>query len=107
MNSSISVIETQLGVNNILGGFMVQIEHNSKNGSLAGQFVDCITRLVGMELKRKPWNRGEDFKKFCQQNEIQYEMFLYNDDRFGCLPKACVVVLYREAVNDFLYSILT
>ena len=54
MNSSIAVIETQLGVNNILGGFMVQIEHNSKNGSLAGQFVDCITRLVGMELKHKP-----------------------------------------------------
>ena len=43
MNSSIALIETQIGVNNILGGFMVQIEQNSKNGSLAWQFVDCIT----------------------------------------------------------------
>ena len=105
MNSSVAMIENQIGVNNILGGFMVQIEHNSKNGSLAGQFVDCITRLVGMEMKHKPWNRGEDFQKYCLQNGIEYEMFLYKDERFGCLPKACSVVLYmRDAVNDFLSS---
>ena len=105
MNSSVAMIEDQIGVNNILGGFMVQIEQNSKNGSLAGQFVDCITRLVGLELKHKPWNRGEDFKKYCLENDIEFEMFLYKDERFGCFPKACAVVLYmREAVNDFLSS---
>ena len=35
----------------MLDGFVVQIEFESKNGSIVGQFVDCITRLVGMELK--------------------------------------------------------
>ena len=105
MNSSVAMVETQIGVGNILGGFMVQIEHNSKNGSLAGQFVDCITRLVGMEMKHKPWNRGEDFRKFCQENQIENEMFLYKDERYGCFPKACSVLLYmRETVNDFLSS---
>ena len=71
MNTSIAIIEAQIGVNNILGGFMVQIEHNSKNGSLTGQFVDCITRLVRMELRHKPWNRGEDFMKFCLENDVE------------------------------------
>ena len=103
MNSSVAKIESKLGVGNILGGFMVQIDQNSKNGSLAGQFVDCITRLVGMEMRHKPWNRGEDFKKFCQNNHIENEMFLYKDERFGCFPKACAVVLHmRETVNNFL-----
>ena len=103
MNSTIAKIEIKLGVGNILGGFMVQMDQNSKNGSLAGQFFDCITRLVGMEMKHKPWNRGEDFKKYCQEIQIENEMFLYKDERFGCFPKACAVVLYmRETVNDFL-----
>ena len=76
-----------------------------KNGSLAGQFVDCITRLVGKEMKHKPWNRGEDFDKYCKDNDVKNEMFLYKDERFGCFPKACGVVLYmRETVNDFLSS---
>ena len=107
MNSSVAMIETQIGIGNILGGFMVQIEQNSKNGSLAGQFVDCITCLVGLEMKHKPWNRGEDFKKYCKENEIENEMFLYKDERFGCFPNACAVVLYmREPINDFLLFLL-
>ena len=41
--------------------------------------------------------------KFCLENDVEYEMFLYKDERFGCFPKACSVVLHmREAVNDFL-----
>ena len=88
-----------------MDGFVVEIEYECKNGSLVGQFVDCITRLVGMELKHKPWNWGEDFKKYCAEQGKSYAMFLYKDERFGCFPKACAVCIYsRELLQEFLLS---
>ena len=103
MNSCISVIENKIGIKNILAGFLVHMDLNLKNGSLAGQFVDCVTTLVGLEMKHKPWNRGKGFKHFCKSNDTNYEMFLYKDERFGCFPKAASVVLYsRESLNQFL-----
>jgi hypothetical protein len=103
LNSSIHSIEEKLGINNVMEGFLVQIEYESKNGSMVGQFVDCATRFVGMELKHKPWNRGEEFKRFCADQKKPYEMFLYKDERFGCFPKACAVVLFsQDMIQEFL-----
>ena len=85
--------------------FVVQIDFESKNGSIVGQFVDCITRLVGMELRHKPWNRGEEFKMFCTSQGKPYEMFLYKDERFGCFPKACSVCIFsKQVLQDFLMT---
>ena len=104
-DSSIHQIGQKQGIANIMDGFVVGIEYESKNGSIVGQFVDCMTRLVGMELKHKPWNRGEDFKKYCAEQGKLYTMFLYKDERFGCFPKACAVCLHsREILQDFLLS---
>ena len=103
MNSCISVIENKIGIKNILAGFLVHMDLDSKNGSLAGQFVDCVTTLVGLDMKHKPWNRGKDFKHFCKSNDTNYEMFIYKDERFGCFPKAASVVLYsRASLNQLL-----
>ena len=105
LNSSIHIIEDKVGINNVLDGFIVQIDYESKNGSIVGQFVDCITRLVGLELRHKPWNRAEEFRKFCSSQGVSYEMFLYKDERFGCFPKACAVSLYsKDTLQDFLMN---
>ena len=94
MNNCISIVENKIGTSSILDGFFVH---------LAGQFVDCITSLVGEEMKHKPRNRGKDFNKFCEANDVCYEMFLYKDERRGCFPKAASVVIYsRELLNQFL-----
>ena len=53
----------ELGIDNMLDGFLASREYSSKNGSLTGQFVDCITRLAGKELGHKPWNRGKEFER--------------------------------------------
>ena len=82
MNESIKEIEIKIGVENILEGFLVTIDKRSKNGCLAGQFVDCITRLAGKEMSHKPWNRGHPFEKCCIESGEKYEMFLYKDERF-------------------------
>ena len=105
LNNNIHIIEQSVGISNVLDGFVVQIEFESKNGSIVGQFVDCITRLVGMELKHKPWNRSEEFKRFCIQQGVSYEMFLYKDERFGCFPKACAVCIYsNDTLQNFLMA---
>ena len=105
LNKNIHIIEQSVGISNVLDGFVVQIEFESKNGSIVGQFVDCITRLVGIELKHKPWNRGEEFKRFCTEQDVCYEMFLYKDERFGCYPKACAVCIYsKEVLQNFLMT---
>ena len=80
MNSCISVIENKTEIKNILAAFLVHMDLNSKNGSLAGQFVDCVTTLIGLEMKHKPSNRGKDFKHFCKSNDTNYEMFLRMKD---------------------------
>ena len=58
---------------------------------LYGQFMDCISRLVGFEIKHKLWNKGGDFRKFCQENEIENKMFLYKEERFGCFSNIKLV----------------
>ena len=40
-------MERKLGIDNMLDGFLASIEYSSKNGTLAGLFVDCIARLAG------------------------------------------------------------
>ena len=103
LNSSIHDIEVKHGLNNIMDGFIVDIDYQSKNGSCVGQFVDCMCRLVGSELKHKPWNCSKDFKNYCRDQGSSYEMFLYKDERFGCFPKACAVCLFsRDLIKDFL-----
>ena len=93
MNSSISQIEQSLCVQNILKGVCVSIEQEWKNGSLVGQFVDCMTCLVGLEMKHKPWNRGEQFKKYYLEEGCLYTMFLYKDERCGLFSE-CMYCLH-------------
>ena len=63
INTCLHQMEKSLGIGTMLESFLATIEFNSKNGSLTGQFVDCICTLVGKELKHKPWNYGTQFKK--------------------------------------------
>ena len=45
MNEFIRAIEMKIGVESILESFLVTIDKKSRNGCLAGQYVDCITRF--------------------------------------------------------------
>ena len=105
LNDAIHQIEEKHGINTFISSFLVDMEYESKNGSVFGQFVDQICRLCGLELSYKPWCIGPGLKRFCNENHVQYEMFLYKDERFGCFPKASAVVLYScDIIQDYLYS---
>ena len=102
INTQLSKMETELGIDNLLDGFLSTIEYDSKNGSLTGQFIDCVTRFASKNLN-KPWNRSGDYQGFCNKIKVEYHMFLYKDERFGCFPKASGVVLYSmETLSEFL-----
>ena len=92
-----------MGIKNVMEGFMVEIDYDNKNGSVVGQFVDAKTKLFSPDLAHKPWNRAHGLKRFCKENNHHFEIFLYKDERFGCFPKACAVLLYsNDIINKWL-----
>ena len=53
LNKRVSVIETDMKVETVLSKFMVTMELDSKNGSLAGQSLDMMLKLVAPEFAHK------------------------------------------------------
>ena len=56
MNKVVKVIETDMKVETILSKFMVGMELESKHGSLSGQALDMMLKLVAPEYSHKQWN---------------------------------------------------
>ena len=103
MNGVVTKIELKMGLDKILAGFMVGMELDSKHGSLAGQSLDMILKLVAPEYKHKSWNYHGIFTHYCQERGIPLTLFAYKDHRFGCLSRASVVALVNyEALEGFL-----
>ena len=53
MNKLVMEIELKMKLETILSGFMVGMELDSKNGSLAGQALDMMHKLVAPEYRHK------------------------------------------------------
>ena len=56
MNNVVMRIEVKLKLETLLSKFMVGMELDSKNGSLAGQALDMMLKLVAPEYRHKAWN---------------------------------------------------
>ena len=56
MNKLVMEIELNKKLETILSGFMVSIELDSKNKSLAGKALDMMLKLVAPVYKHKSWN---------------------------------------------------
>ena len=55
MNKTVKMLETDLKVETILSKFMVGMDLESKHGSLAGQALDMMLKLVSPEFSLKQW----------------------------------------------------
>ena len=105
LNKKVSVIESDMKVDQILKNFMVGMDLDSKNGSLAGQALDMCLKLVAPEYSHKMWNYYQQFTNFLQQKEVKCTLFSYKDQRFGCLSRAAGVLLYNlPYLEQFLAS---
>ena len=56
MNKVVAKIEEKMRLETILSQFMVAMELDGKSGSLAGQALDMMLRLVAPEYRHKAWS---------------------------------------------------
>ena len=94
INKMLRNLEAEMKIEQVLKGFMVDLEVDSKNSSLAGQALDICLKLVAGEYIHQPWNRYKEFQLFLQHRGVFSPLFAYKDSRFGCLSLAAAVLLH-------------
>ena len=105
MNKQIAIIERDMTLEAIFNNFMVDLDFDSKHGSVAGQALDCMLRLIAPEFQHKPWNYYKQFLLHLQKHDIQQVLFANKDSRFGCLSRAAAVMtLLFPFLDNFLES---
>ena len=103
MNKVTRTLEQDMKVESVLSGFMVDMQVDSKNSSVAGQALDMCLKLVAPEYLHKTWNYCNLFKNYLERNGVPMILFSYKDQRFGCLSRAASVLLfYYNHLSDFL-----
>ena len=79
----------------IFNNFMIDLDLDSKHGSVGGQACDVILRLVTPAFLHEAWNYNDAFKNHLQKNFEDLVLFNHKDQRFECLSRACAVILYN------------
>lgn len=103
MNKFLRLLEAEMKMDMLVQGFMVDLDVDSKNSSVAGQSIDMCLRLVAPEYNAKPWNKNKEFLLFLEERGVQAVLFSYKDSRFGCLSRAAAVLLYHWGhLQEFL-----
>ena len=105
LNKKVSIIESDMKIDQVLSKFMVSMELDSKNGSLAGQAMDMCLKLVAPEFSHKQWNYYKQYTSFLQQEQVTISLFSYKDNRFGCLSRAAGVLLHNLPHLDLFLSL--
>ena len=89
MNKKMRHLEAEMKMEEVMQTFMVDLEVDTKNASLAGQAID-----ICLKLSHKPWNRHDQFLLFLKERSVSNVLFAYKDNRFGCLTRAAAVLLF-------------
>ena len=95
MNKVMRVLEAEMGLDKLVQSFMVDLDVDSKNSSVAGQALDMCLKLVAPEYSAKPWNKYKEFLMFLEERGAKDVLFSYKDSRVGCLSRAAAVLLYH------------
>ena len=103
MNKVMRLVESEMKLETLVKSFMVDLDVDSKNSSVAGQALDMCLKLIAPELSHKPWNKNREFLQFLEKKKASSVLFAYKDARFGCLSRAAAVLLYNfEYLSEFL-----
>ncbi|KAI4829898.1 hypothetical protein KUCAC02_001558 [Chaenocephalus aceratus] len=103
MNKVMRLVEADMKMEQVLQSFMVDLDVDSKNASVAGQALDMCLKLVAPEYAHKPWNRYREFLLFLEQRQVSSVLLSYKDSRFGCLSRAAAVLIYHFGhLTEFL-----
>ena len=103
MNKVIRNVEAGMKMEEVVKSFMVDLDYDTKNSSIAGQALDMMLRLVAPEYSHKPWNRHGQFMVYLKERGLDGHLFAYKDARFGLLSRAAAIALYNyENISSFL-----
>ena len=103
MNKVLRLVESGMHLEEVVKTFLVDLDYDTKNSSVAGQSLDMILRLVAPEYSHKPWNRNKQYLVYLKERDLDGHLFAYKDARFGCLSKAAAVALYNfDNISSFL-----
>ena len=103
MNKVLRLVESGMNLEEVVKTFMVNLDYDTKNSSVAGQSLDMILRLVAPEYSHKPWNRNKEYIEYLRVRDCNGHLFSYKEGRFGCLSKAAAVALYNfDNISSFL-----
>ena len=61
MNTVLRLVESGIYLEEVVKTFLVDLDYDAKNSSVAGQSLDMILRLVAPEYSHKPWNRNKQY----------------------------------------------
>ena len=103
INKFLRFLEGEMKMDELVQGFMVDLDVDSKNGSVAGHSIDMCLRLVAPEYNAKPWNKNKQFLQFLEERGAHAVLFSFKDNRFGCLSRAAAVLLFHwDHLKEFL-----
>uniref|UniRef100_A0AAV2MI12 Uncharacterized protein n=1 Tax=Knipowitschia caucasica TaxID=637954 RepID=A0AAV2MI12_KNICA len=93
MNKVMRLVEADMKMEQVLQSFMVDLDVDSKNASVAGQALDMCLKLVAPEYAHKPWNRYKEFLHFLEQKQNPHI-----NNRLACLVKEVMELPYLKVV---------
>ncbi|QQP32311.1 Hypothetical protein FKW44_024250, partial [Caligus rogercresseyi] len=100
MNKVMRLVEADMKMEQVLQSFMVDLDVDSKNASVAGQALDMCLKLVAPEYSHKPWNRYREFLLFLEQRQVS--KFLsqnpHINNRLACLVREVMELPYLKVV---------
>ena len=87
----------------LVQGFMVDLDVDSKNGSVAGHSIDMCLRLVAAEYNAKPWNKNKQFLQFLDERGAHAVLFSLAlnpaiNNRLACLVREVMELPYLQPV---------
>ena len=103
MNKVMRTVELGMKMEEVVSSFMVDLDYDTKNSSIAGQALDMMLRLVAPEYSHKPWNRHGQFMVYLKEHGHNGHLFAYKDARFGLLSRAAAIAHYHyDHISSFL-----
>jgi hypothetical protein len=103
MDKTVSKIEEDMKISQTTSKFMVGLDVDSKNSSVAGLALDIMLKLVAPEYSHKQWNYYSLFCLYLKSDQVDVVLFSYKDQRFGCLSRAAAVLVFlQEHLGGFL-----
>ena len=94
-NKVMRLVEGDMELEKQVQTFMVDLDVDSKNSSVAGQALDMCLKLVAPEYSEKPWNKYKEFMLYLEEKKVKTVLFAYKDARFGCLSRAAAVLIHH------------